>query len=338
MIWGLGFSEPARPLLERLRQARLVQATVHSGASPGPGTVLQQQWDQAEAFVVVAACGLVTRLIAPLLSGKDKDPAVVVLDPEGRYAIPLLGGHAAGGEALSQRLAAALGGTAVITGSSGAMGRLALDAFGSAWGWRRGSGDWSDLMHKAARQPVTLLQQGGLTTWQELAAAAELRVNPASDEGADLVISDQVGPGCRWHPPRLWLGMGCERHTSLEVLERLMLQTLEAHGLAQEAVAGLASIDRKGDEPALLELAARHGWPLKLFSAAQLAPVPVPNPSAVVEQEMGTASVAEAAALLAAGHQSNLPKRCCGAADRAPPPWRLRQPNSSGHPTAELCI
>ncbi|MBU6250877.1 MAG: precorrin-3B C(17)-methyltransferase [Cyanobacteria bacterium REEB417] len=305
-IWGLGFSEPARPLLERLRQTRLVQATVHSGASPGPGTVLQQQWHQAEAFVVVAACGLVTRLIAPLLSGKDDDPSVVVLDPEGRYAIPLLGGHAAGGEALSQRLAAALGGTAVITGSSGATGRLALDAFGSAWGWRRGSGDWSNLMHKAARQPVTLLQQGGLTTWQELAAAAELRVNPTSDEGADLVISDQLGSGCRWHPPRLWLGMGCERHTSLEVLERLLLQTLEAHGLAQEAVAGLASIDRKGDEPALLELAARHGWPLKLFSAAQLAPVPVPNPSVVVEQEMGTASVAEAAALLAAGHQSNL--------------------------------
>jgi len=104
----------------------------------------------------------------------------------------------------------------------------------------------------------------------------------------------------------LWLGMGCERHTSLEVLERLLLQTLEAHGLAEEAVAGLASIDRKGDEPALLKLATRHGWPLKLFSAAQLAPVPVPNPSAVVEQEMGTASVAEAAALLAAGHQSNL--------------------------------
>jgi len=305
-IWGLGFSEPAQPLLERLRQARLVQATVHSGASPGPGTVLQQQWRQAEAFVVVAACGLVTRLIAPLLSGKDEDPAVVVLDPEGRYAIPLLGGHAAGGEALSQRLAAALGGTAVITGSSGATGRLALDAFGSAWGWRRGTGDWSDLMHKAARQPVTLLQQGGLTAWQELAAAEELRVNPASDEEADLVISDQLGPGCRWHPPRLWLGMGCERHTSLEVLERLLLQTLEAHGLAEEAVAGLASIDRKGDEPALLKLATRHGWPLKLFSAAQLAPVPVPNPSAVVEQEMGTASVAEAAALLAAGHQSNL--------------------------------
>jgi cobalt-precorrin 5A hydrolase/precorrin-3B C17-methyltransferase len=305
-IWGLGFSEHARPLLERLLQARLVQATVHSGETPGPGTVLQQQWHQAEAFVVVAACGLVTRLIAPLMSSKNEDPAVVVLDPDGRYAIPLLGGHAAGGEALSQRLAAALGGSAVITGSSGTTGRLALDAFGTAWGWRRGSGDWSALMHRATRQPITLQQHDGLTSWQDLAAAAQLRVNPASDDDADLVVSDQLGPGCRWHPPRLWLGMGCERHTSLEVLEQLLIRTLEAHGLAQQAVAGLASIDRKGDEPALLELAARHGWPLKLYSAAQLAPVPVPNPSAVVEKEMGTASVAEAAALLAAGPQANL--------------------------------
>lgn len=305
-IWGLGFSDSSRPLLERLRQARLVQATVHNGETPGPGTVLQQQWHQAEAFVVVAACGLVIRLIAPLMRGKELDPAVVVLDPNGRFAIPLLGGHAAGGEALSQRLAAALGGTAVITGSSGATGRLALDALGTAWGWRRGGGDWNALMHKAARQPVTLQQFGGLTAWRSLAAAEEMLVTPASDDGADVVISERLGPGCRWHPPRLWLGMGCERHTSLELLERLLSQTLEAHGLAQEAVAGLASIDRKGDEPALLELAARHGWPLKLFSAPRLAPVQVPNPSAVVEREMGTASVAEAAALLAAGPHSSL--------------------------------
>ena len=305
-IWGLGFSDSSRPLLERLRQAQLVQVTVHNDETPGPGTVLQQQWHQAETFVVVAACGLVIRLIAPLMRGKEVDPAVVVLDPNGRFAIPLLGGHAAGGEALSQRLAAALGGTAVITGSSGATGRLALDTLGTAWGWRRGGGNWNALMHKAARQPVTLQQFGGLTAWRGLAAAEEMLVTPASDDGADVVVSERLGPGCRWHPPRLWLGMGCERHTSLELLERLLSETLEAHGLAQEAVAGLASIDRKGDEPALLELAASHGWPLKLFSAPRLAPVQVPNPSAVVEREMGTASVAEAAALLAAGPHSSL--------------------------------
>ena len=72
----------------------------------------------AIAFVVVGACGLVTRLIAPLLSGKDSDPAVVVVDPQGRFAVPLLGGHGAGADQLSHRIAASLGGQAVLTGAS----------------------------------------------------------------------------------------------------------------------------------------------------------------------------------------------------------------------------
>ncbi|MFZ0409862.1 MAG: precorrin-3B C(17)-methyltransferase, partial [Cyanobium sp.] len=115
-----------------------------------------------------------------------------------------------------------------------------------------------------------------------------------------LVIGPWLGDGCRWHPPSLWLGIGCERNTSLAVLERLLQKVLSQSGLAVAAVAGLASIDRKGDEPALLALAAARDWPLKLFGADQLAPITVPNPSVAVAREMGTASVAEAAAWLAA--------------------------------------
>ncbi len=304
-IWGLGFSQEAESLLVRLLQAGLVDAVATVDARPSPAEVLRQQWSQARGFVVVGACGLVTRLIAPLLQDKSQDPAVVVLDPEGRFAVPLLGGHSAGADRLSQRLAAALGGAAVPTGHSSGRGLLALDSFGQSWGWRRGAGDWSALMQRAARrQRLQLQQDTGLTLWQQCAAAEGLPLQPEATDSAappDLVISERLGPGCRWHPPRLWLGLGCERNTSLGLLERLLELTLRDHGLAEAAVAGLASIDRKGDEPALLQLAAQRGWPLRLFSAAELAAVDVPNPSSLVAQEMGTASVAEASALLAAG-------------------------------------
>jgi len=304
-IWGLGFSQEAEGLLLRLQQAGLVDAVATVDATPAPAEVLRQQWSQARGFVVVGACGLVTRLIAPLLQDKSKDPAVVVVDPEGRFAVTLLGGHSAGADSLSQQLAAALGGAAVLTGHSSGRGLLALDSFGHAWGWRRGAGDWSSLMQRAARQqPLQLQQDAGLTLWQQCAAAQGLPLQQGTSDSAappDLVIGERLGPGCRWHPPRLWLGMGCERHTSLGLLERLLNLTLGEHGLAEAAVAGLASIDRKGDEPALLQLAAQRGWPLRLFSATELAAVAVPNPSSLVAQEMGTASVAEASALLAAG-------------------------------------
>ena len=66
-------------------------------------------------------------------------------------------------------------------------------------------------------------------------------------------------------------------------------------------MAGISSIDAKADEPALLRLSEEHGWPFRLHNASSLAKVAVPTPSEVVKAEMGTASVAEAAALLTAG-------------------------------------
>ena len=295
-ILGLGFGPTATPMLQRLVQAGLLR-TIRGPEDGAAAVWLAESWATAEAVVAVGACGLVTRLIAPLIGHKDSDPAVLVVDPQGRFVVPLLGGHAAGGDRLSQEIAALIGGEAVLTGASAAHGRLPLDAFGQAWGWRRGGGDWRSLMVEAARsdQP-SLRQESGNSLWQTLEAAD----TPQTADPAALVISPHGGDGCRWHPPVLWLGLGCERDTSLSVLERLVAEGLAQQGLAPEAVAGLASIDRKGDEPALLALAEQRGWPLRLYDAPTLAAVPVPHPSEAVAREMGTPSVAEAAALQAA--------------------------------------
>ncbi|SBO43595.1 precorrin-3B C(17)-methyltransferase [Cyanobium sp. NIES-981] len=313
-IWGLSFSAAGDALLLRLHAAGVASCCVSSTARPDARTALEQHWDEARAFLVVGACGLVSRLIAPLLRGKREDPAVVVIDPRGRFAIPLLGAHAAGGEALAQSVAAILGGEVVSTGSSSGEGRLSLDQFGERWSWRRSSsGDWTGLMQRAARAPAALKlrQNAGCRTWLRLDASQGL---PALEGGAadppgspsDLVITAERGPGCRWHPPCLWLGIGCERHTSLSLLERLVDRQLERLNLAPEAIAGLASIDRKADEPALLALASQRGWFVRWLPASVLDGIAVPNPSRVVQAEMGTASVAEAAALAAAGPGARL--------------------------------
>ena len=312
-MWGLGFSRGSAEVLERLRQAGIVQAVAGWAASPSASETLRGHWQEASAFVVVGATGLVTRLVAPLLSDKHSDPAVVVVDPAGRFAVPLLGGHAAGADQLSQRVAALLGGTAVLTGASAGSGRLTLDAFGAAWGWRRGAGDWNALMQRAAEGgAIPIRQEQGCILWRQLPAAGALALATAGPgQPAALVVSCRLGPGCRWHPPVLWLGLGCERGTSLELLERLVESTLAELQLAPAAVAGLASASRKADEAALLALARQHGWPLRLFAAEALAARAVPNPSAAVAAAMGTPSVAEAAALLAAGSGAGLllPKR-----------------------------
>jgi cobalt-precorrin 5A hydrolase len=100
---------------------------------------------------------------------------------------------------------------------------------------------------------------------------------------------------------RVILGLGCDRGTAPETLQTAVDEALMVAGLNGAAVAGLATIDRKNDENAILQLAARYGWPLRFYTAEELARVQVPNPSETVRRYMGTPAVAEAAALLAAG-------------------------------------
>lgn len=98
---------------------------------------------------------------------------------------------------------------------------------------------------------------------------------------------------------KLVLGMGCDRGASLPTLEAAIDQALGRVDATRDAVAALATIDKKRDESALVAVSVRYRWPIYFFDAEQLAQVTVPNPSETVRRHMGTPAVSEAAALLA---------------------------------------
>ena len=165
------------------------------------------------------------------------------------------------------------------------------------------------------------------------AVPSALAPSPLAGEGWGEGEGNKQGNGHReWDEktvsPPFFLGLGCDRDTELETLAEAVRLALAQCGAHPDQVAGVATIDRKGDEPAILALASRHSWPLRLYSAAELAQVPVPNPSATVLAHMGTPAVAEAAALLAAGSSPPLP-------DPPPPGGRESGSLHSGPRTAD---
>jgi len=101
------------------------------------------------------------------------------------------------------------------------------------------------------------------------------------------------------------LGIGCDRGTPLQTLEDVIDLALSSVNLERHSVQQLATIDKKNDEQAILQLAEKHHWPLNFYPAEQLAQVEVPSPSAVVLKYMGTPSVSEAAAILTANTDMN---------------------------------
>jgi len=96
-----------------------------------------------------------------------------------------------------------------------------------------------------------------------------------------------------------WIGIGCRRGASKQIIETAIVEILDQHHILKTAIVGLATADFKSNEPGLLEHCQDYSLLLRYFSAAELRAIVVPNPSDAVAR-MGTLSVAEAAAMCAA--------------------------------------
>jgi cobalamin biosynthesis protein CbiG len=77
---------------------------------------LQSTFIEHKSLVCSKASGIVVREIAPLRKNNHSDPAVVVLDAEGRFGVSLLSGHEGGANALALQIAAITGGQEIFVG------------------------------------------------------------------------------------------------------------------------------------------------------------------------------------------------------------------------------
>jgi cobalt-precorrin 5A hydrolase len=120
------------------------------------------------AFDAVVSLGAVVRLIAPHLGNKENDPAVVVMDEAGKFAIPILSGHLGGANALAGHLAHALGAIPVLTTASDSRQTLAVDLLGSELGWTI-KATHDELVRASAAvvndDAVALVQEAGSRDW-----------------------------------------------------------------------------------------------------------------------------------------------------------------------------
>ena len=130
-------------------------------------------------FIFCLATGAVVRLMTPLLQDKSIDPAVVVVDEAGKFAISLCSGHQGGADRLTRLIATQIGATPVITGAANALGYPGVDVLGVPFGWVRGAGDWTGVSAAIARnEPVEVMQE-----------ALCLKVGPLSSEWHSKLVS-----------------------------------------------------------------------------------------------------------------------------------------------------
>ena len=264
-----------------------------------PGEALQRAWKECDGIVLFLAVGAAVRLVAPLLEDKRRDPGVVCVDDAGKFAVAVVGGHGGGANALVERVADTLGATPVVTTASDAVGVPALDLFETKLGFK--TEERSDLAEVGSAlisgERVSLVSE---RRWP-LGPLPENVVRAEKAEPPVILISDRLlnvpRPAVVYRPPSLIVGVGCSRGARVGEILDLIHSSLTKAKLSEKSITSLASIEAKSDEAGLLEAAEELGVPLRFYAAEALSAMEPPNPSPVVEDAVGTPSVAEASVL-----------------------------------------
>ena len=304
---------PSALALARRIASRLPGAAVHGPAAqrgavdvayPHFAPHVAALFETGRPIVGLCAAGILIRVLAPRLGEKHAEPPVVAVSEDGLSAVPLLGGHR-GANRLARAIAAALGGHAAITtAGDGALG-FAFDAPPPGWRLAQGARVKAVTAALLAGEPVRLVAEAAPADWLTESGAAfgahgrlTVRVTDRRGAAGDVVF----------HPGVLALGLGCERGTAPGELRALARRALAAGGLAPGAVACVASLDLKRDEPAVRAVAEDLDVPARFFDAAALErETPrLPSPSRAVFAAVGCHGVAEAAALACAGAEGAL--------------------------------
>ena len=247
----------------------------------------------------VCASGILIRAVAPFLSDKKLDPAIISVAEDGSVVVPLLGGHY-GANRLAKEISNILGGLAAVTTAGDIALGVALDEPPVGY-------------HLQNRSDAKIVMMKLLSGAKSKILGPNI-FDLKSDEEGEVVIevTPNITPKSEAHliynPKNCVVGLGCARNTDPEELWKLVESTLIKQNLAKGCIAAVASIDLKADEVAINEVAKKLNVPFLIFSAEELEKESyrLINPSKLVFDEVGCHGVSEGAALACCGKKGEL--------------------------------
>ena len=231
--------------------------------------LITEEWSRRDGMVVFLALGALVRIIAPMLSGKYDDPAIVCVDSRGNFVIPVLGGHSRGANDIVREVAGILGATAVITTTA------------------------DESPEYAAPSPGYTVPS---PRHEEQRIITGTHLHEVDNEGGTAPL-DRL----------LTMGVGLSTSCKPEDLYRLVSGVMKDQRLPASSIESISTILARRYHPAIEYLISQYpDIPLRTYTAEALSAIDTPNPSYIVEKAVGTPSVAEAAALAAGGPGAEL--------------------------------
>ena len=277
-----------------------------------------RRFAQSDAIIFIGACGIAVRSIAPFVSSKKTDPAVVVIDEQGKFAISLLSGHIGGANELTEEISNLLHATPVITTATDINNKFAVDVFAKT------NGCYISDMTMSKEISAALVNGNSVGFASDFPWVGEipkeLQLLDEEDETKEkpemgIYVTNSYLKHPFVHtlylvPKIITLGVGCKKDTPAETVEKVVRKACDELLIPSVSMELVTSIDLKKEERGILEYCKERNLPFETYNAEQLKEVEGSfAESKFVEETTGVDNVCERSAILGSskhGEKSNL--------------------------------
>ena len=273
------------------------------------GGLVTDIWDRYDALVFICASGIAVRAIAPHISSKTTDPAVVVIDEDGRFVIPVLSGHIGGANALAVRLSELIGAQAAVTTATDIGGHFSPDSFAAANGLIITDMEAAKLVAAAVLngERIGIVSDYGFINLPE-----DITEDTSCKFGLYIGAEDKkpFSVTLRLVPKNVVLGIGCKRGTDFKTIDVLVRMALHNAKITMERIEKIATIDIKKDEQGMLQFCEKYGLELLTYTAQELMETEGDFSSSLfVKKVTGVDNVCERSAVKCSGGRLILRKK-----------------------------
>lgn len=273
-----------------------------------------KQMAQKHTILFIGACGIAVRAIAPYITDKLNDGAVLVMDEGGNYIIPILSGHVGGANEIAVKISTQISSIPVITTATDINCKFAVDIFAKRNGLyienKDGIAKVSSKVLSGKKIHIAI-EQGHFDENVNIPKEIDVyNFQSINDQTADVVITSKAGiEGAllTLKPKEYVIGIGCKRGKEEEKINQFIFKSLEKAGISIKQVMAVASIDKKKNEKGLVIWCGKQRLPFLTYSAELLQQISGEfSTSDFVKEQVGVDNVCERAALLACKDSGSL--------------------------------
>lgn len=261
-----------------------------------------------DCIIAIMATGIIIRNICTLIKNKADDPAVLVVDENGKYVISLLSGHLGGGNELSKKIADIITAEPIITTATDLNQKFGIDSLARKYYLKINEVSKIKTVNSALLNNERVFLNFNPKyefIWKDKSVNESYEKISKPSETLTVFIDSLT---VNLEPKKIVVGIGSKRNVKSNDVIKAINSAISILNIPIERIDSIATGEMKKNEKGIINAALELNIPLEIISNELLVNFHHTDihVSDFVLEKFGVPGVSEPSALIAAGEGSSL--------------------------------